>query len=892
MSRKSPWLVGLVLLVAFALMFQPHGRRAAALDERFARVGAEPRQEATSTPSPTPTSTPLVRGSVELRLSHLTSCTSIEMVGAYTATSAVAPVGQMRTALVTTNSLGCLAADIEQEVLQSVWRPIVAAEAHRGNGGAHLYGFALGAQYKDALGNVSPVYCSSIWGECLGTPTLRPMPSPTARCQLPIALGGGRQGAPVTTTPPASAPTATSAPGAEPPLLEAFAAACQSLNPFFVTPYYAQRDRDPQPALLAFRNTISNSEHVGLATYGDVGATYGVAYDGRARQLYAAAYHKRAAPHGPGGPGAVYRVELAAGLVQIWVTVPEAGDDHHDPNGGYLPDHIASPHVGKTSLGDIDLSENGEILFVMNLSARRIERYRTATGERLAPLAHGAASMPWAAREARPFALLVHGETLYHGVVRDASASRSLDDLWAIVYASDLDGANRRTVLEFRLDYPRQALDNGTKLIWQPWEDAPASLTPPHITHAMIHPMPMLTDLELSDDGNLILGLRDRNGDMTIYDHQLGPPVGERNGIPFGDILIAYPDSDRPGAFTIEPWPEFFAEDASPGRHSVEGIHKETSFGGLARVHNLDRVVNTALAPLALFGGGAIWYDLDTGIDAGRETLYTADIGGPSFGKANGLGDAELLCGEDGSTPSPTPAVTPGPTPSSTPHRIHFPFAERACSPQVGFVDVVLVLDTSTSMRRNTRTGRTKLEAALEAAGTFAKSLNLEGDGRGRHDRMAIVGFNDTAWTELELSHDRARINQALAALPAKNAEGTRLDLALEEGGRAWAASERRANARAALVLLTDGLPNRVPYGPGSTHADCADQECTVLKAATGVKALGLRVFTIGLGHPRDVHRQLLEKAASRPGDYHYAPDVEDLEAIYREVAERVRECP
>jgi Mg-chelatase subunit ChlD len=923
---------------------------------------------------------------------------------------------------------------------------------------------------------------------------------------------------------------------ADPAPLAEIDAACDSPNPFFVTPCYALGERGNEPALVAFHDTPNDSAHYVLADYGEVGATYGVAYDARRRHVYAAAYHKRAAPHGPGGPGAVYRVDLATGAVETWVVVPDAGDDLHDPAQNYIPDRFARDHVGKTSLGDIDLSEDGEILFVMNLAARRIERYRTATGERLSPLEHGATAMPWAAREARPHALLVHEETLYHGVVRDGSSSRRVTDVWAHVYASDLDGANMRPVLAFGLNYVRQRIPPNIPATWQPWRDGPRTVAPRGThDHAMIHPMPMLTDLEMSDGGDLVLGLRDRIGDMMLYDRNRNLPRGETSGHPFGDILIARPDAERPGLFTIEPWPEFFEEDAGGGHRATGGFHVDTGFGGLARVRTLNRVLNTVVSPLAYHSGGAIWFDLDTGRDVGRESLYTAPAGRPSFGKANGLGDAELLCGAELPTPTPTatassaptptstatpqasatPTITPTPTATPTPYLIYLPYGENECIPEKRFVDVVLVLDrstsmlrsveegglqkneaaiaaartfvdtlalepdvndsrrrhdqvavvgfnndawveipltndraaaeaalesirtktkegtrldlaltegqkpldgperirandailvlltdglpnrvpfdaatggsqeqtveasadavkaagtnvyaialgrpndihpllmlqivseryqyyyaplpedleaiykiildtftfcgrknvppptpcvpeyqhadillvldTSTSMQRETRAGRTKLAAALEAARTFADSLSLERDGYGRQDRLAIVGFNNTAWTELTLSDDRVRIEQAFAALPAKSAEGTRLDLALEQGMRAWTDSWRLPANRPVLVLLTDGLPNRVPFGPGSAHPECASQECTVLKAATAAKQAGARVFTIGLGLPDDVLRRLLEEAASSPRDYAFAPDAEDLAAIYRQVAGRVRACP
>ena len=43
-------------------------------------------------------------------------------------------------------------------------------------------------------------------------------------------------------------------------------------------------------------------------------------------------------------------------------------------------------------------------------------------------------------------------------------------------------------------------------------------------------------------------------------------------------------------------------------------------------------------------------------------------------------------------------------------------------------------------------------------------------------------------------------------------------------------------------------------------------------------------MFTIGLGLPDDVLRQLLEDAASHPRDYAFAPDAEDLAAIRRDI--------
>ena len=242
-------------------------------------------------------------------------------------------------------------------------------------------------------------------------------------------------------------------------------------------------------------------------------------------------------------------------------------------------------------------------------------------------------------------------------------------------------------------------------------------------------------------------------------------------------------------------------------------------------------------------------------------------------------------------TPSPTPTATPTPTPKPAP--VYLPLAlHQTCTEERVHADVVLVLDLSTSMRRETRDGRSKLDAALAAAGGFVARLDLAEPGGPTLDRVAIVGFNDTAWTALALGDDRAAVGRAIAALPARQAEGTRLDLAFREGAAALDGTRGPKVATPVLVLLTDGLPNRVPFGPGSSHPECANQECIVLAAATAAKTRGARVFTIGLGERDEILRALLREASTTPADYFFAPDGEDLAAIYGRIARRIERCP
>lgn len=226
---------------------------------------------------------------------------------------------------------------------------------------------------------------------------------------------------------------------------------------------------------------------------------------------------------------------------------------------------------------------------------------------------------------------------------------------------------------------------------------------------------------------------------------------------------------------------------------------------------------------------------------------------------------------------TPPPSVTPpGPTSTATPSPV-----PTRCTREP--VEVVVVIDASTSMLRFTSGGRTKLAAALDAAGQLVDMLEFE-----HGDAAAVVAFNDETWTEL-MTSDEATVRAALGRIPGVVQEGTRLDLAIQAGGLAHRLLPARlGDAREVVILLTDGLPNRVPFGPGSPYPSCGDQECSTLKEADVLKALGIEIHAIGLG---DVLDRLMRRIPQNPADYHYAPDGEDLADIYRTIAAGLVSC-
>ncbi len=229
-------------------------------------------------------------------------------------------------------------------------------------------------------------------------------------------------------------------------------------------------------------------------------------------------------------------------------------------------------------------------------------------------------------------------------------------------------------------------------------------------------------------------------------------------------------------------------------------------------------------------------------------------------------------------TPSAVPTATPVPKPIYLPVTLH-----EVCAATRVHVDVALVLDMSTSMDRPLGGTTTKQAAAIEAAKRFVALLDLEPDDAGRSDRVAVVGFNARAWIELGLTRDAAALGGALDRLSAARAEFTRLDLGFASGLAALQPAIGTTDATPIIVLLTDGLPNRVPPDPGD-----GTMETTVRKAAQRAQDAGVRVYTIGIGERGEINAALMAQCATSPADYFYTATTETLADIYAGIARTI----
>ncbi|MFI0722714.1 SdrD B-like domain-containing protein [Streptomyces sp. NPDC021224] len=439
---------------------------------------------------------------------------------------------------------------------------------------------------------------------------------------------------------------------------------CQD-NPDLVTPCQQAATKPGQKTLVTFpyssrgdtQGNQSNPRR--LTSVAQTGALYGLAYRKKDRRIFSGAYAKRHTTYGPGGPGAIYVTDRDTGATTLFTTVPNAGSTPH--NQGNRLDAPFAAVVGQESLGDVEISGDGSRLYVVNMKDRKLYTYDATQPTAAAPLG-APVDIPDSAcanpDDWRPMGLGWRDGVLYAGGVCSAQSSQNVSDLKAVVWQfNPATGTFLGTPLvDQPLNFPRDPAVVPTPGNWNPWtrDDLTQFPVAPG-TGVWAYPQPMLSDIEVERDGSLVLGFRDRTGDqhgLQIYspNPNANPDKLETNATG-GDIIKVC--RDTAGDFVWEGGPgcprsgnEFYTGDY----YYTGQYHQETAQGALALPLGNGRIASTMLDPAReLFAGGVGWFDRETGSrgndpsQQGFGVVYANDGG---FGKANGLGDLELLCDE------------------------------------------------------------------------------------------------------------------------------------------------------------------------------------------------------------------------------------------------------
>jgi Ca-activated chloride channel family protein len=197
-------------------------------------------------------------------------------------------------------------------------------------------------------------------------------------------------------------------------------------------------------------------------------------------------------------------------------------------------------------------------------------------------------------------------------------------------------------------------------------------------------------------------------------------------------------------------------------------------------------------------------------------------------------------------------------------------------------VDIMMVLDTSTSMRAQDFKPN-RFEAAREVGSDFVSGRTS--------DRVGLVVFAASAYTQAPLTLDYGFLQAMLAEVEVGVIEdGTAIGTALAMAVNRLKETDAKGKV---VIMLTDGQNNRGEIDP--------------VTAAEVARALGVRVYPIGLGaygeapviidHPLvgrqrrmmpvEIDEDMLRSVASLTGGkYFRATNKEALREIYSEIGE------
>ncbi len=400
-----------------------------------------------------------------------------------------------------------------------------------------------------------------------------------------------------------------------------------------------------------------------IAQNNSVGALFGVAWDRYKNILYASAFIKRSAKLGSlsgESTGAIYvksnpssntpTPTVFADLNNIFGANTAGSNPHLAGSTTWTDDSSTNASVGKRGLGDLKLSQDGSKLYVVNLFDRKlyviptsgtldsttVTRFDIPTDN----LMTNGGTCPTA--DVRPFALgRDAADQIYVGAVCSAESVTTNAATYLHAFVWRFSGSTFTLVANTTLNYTRKLFIGSTTLYNNyPWV-AGDNPTRPEL---------WLIGIEFDQDGSMILGFRDKNGDESQGSADRG----------YGDLLRATPNGST---FTVENNGNSGTVTNHANTFGLGGgeyylnynadNRNEGSQGGLLQIPGFPYVQTTAYDAVSansagnymsnFYTGGLQRYNNASGNYVGAYDVYlnaTTD----TFRKANGIGDIEALC--------------------------------------------------------------------------------------------------------------------------------------------------------------------------------------------------------------------------------------------------------
>ncbi len=479
-----------------------------------------------------------------------------------------------------------------------------------------------------------------------------------------------------------------------------------SNNPDVVVTKFQPGDATAGDVLVKFPYNNSGTSPLPLSLNSPgtlLGAVWGLAYQANSNKVFSAACMRRHTAFGTGGTGAIYVTDVASNTSSLYLNLNSfaginLGSDPHYYTD-LLQDRIVGLNnpfdaVGKISFGDIDFSTDGKYLFAVNLNQRTIHKIFTnnpaVAGTTITAADITTFNIPnpgCTGGTYRPWGLKYFNNKLYIGVVCDGSvgALGAGANQFAYVYEMDPNTGAATQALTFPLNY-KKGLAKAITVVqipndarWNNWISDWTSCSPaPGDGGAIAYPQPILSDIEIDVNGDMIVSFIDRFGmqGATGVQDPHGSNSPDENCAPNKStyVFIASGDILRAGKCTPTTWiiesngsqcglPGTAGANNGQGPGTVPnngefyyqenyGIHLETSLGGLALVPGKGEVLLNVYDPLASNTGGTAKFNNSNGTRVSSYEIIPVGVNN-YFGNSNSLGDVEVLCDQRSIDPQP-----------------------------------------------------------------------------------------------------------------------------------------------------------------------------------------------------------------------------------------------
>ncbi|MGW1667411.1 SdrD B-like domain-containing protein [Streptomyces sp. NPDC002324] len=467
---------------------------------------------------------------------------------------------------------------------------------------------------------------------------------------------------------------------------------CQE-NPDLVTCNLTKGDApDTHQGLVKFSGNFSDTHPGGtverLTNNTQQGAVFGIGND-RTGNTYMGTLVKRHAAYGPAGAtNTIYRRNSDSG-VSTFVTLPGLLTEH-DESDDWLRDNPVYSRVGREGIGDVDVSGDGRTLYAVSLNDSRLYSVPIrGSGDQVYPGTYRSHVVPRPADCAghwHPYGIGVRGGRVLVGGVCGAENTVSRTAPWGdpsevTAHVYEFRRGSFRHLFHTAMNYPRGCAYRFTGLpasidrcakpstvgrplsaMWEAWNQRVP--VPGHLSFVSA-PQPILSNIEIADNGDLVLGFRDRFADMqgtATYPFN-AHKKGLVRAIAAGDVLRvcasrttytlennarcdalygARPNNDEgPGHG------EFYADSTA----LADAHEDQVTQGGTALQPFRNRLWSTVYDPFDdhPWEQGVRRWSADKGRTEGNLTIqrtWSADAKRRAllFGKGNGLADLEMVC--------------------------------------------------------------------------------------------------------------------------------------------------------------------------------------------------------------------------------------------------------